>query len=109
VAIGIVGGLIVLVGLILVPYPGPGWLIVFAGLALLATEFEAADRLLAFARTRYDAWVAWLKRQNLFVTIVVLSLTGSVVLVTLWLGNAFGIIVHFFDIDYPQLVSPLFR
>jgi uncharacterized protein (TIGR02611 family) len=37
----------------LIPYPGPGWLVVFAGLALLATEFERAQRVLTFARTHY--------------------------------------------------------
>ena len=33
-------------GSILVPLPGPGWLIVFAGLAILATEYVWAQRLL---------------------------------------------------------------
>ncbi|HSX28294.1 MAG TPA: TIGR02611 family protein [Candidatus Saccharimonadales bacterium] len=40
-----VGGLIVIVGIILIPLPGPGWAIVFVGLAILATEFELAMRL----------------------------------------------------------------
>ena len=34
------GVTVVIVGLILVPLPGPGWLIVFCGLAILATEFH---------------------------------------------------------------------
>jgi len=108
VLVGIVGGLVTLIGFILVPYPGPGWLIVFGGLAILATEFEFAARVLKFARGKYDAWVAWLKRQNFFVKVVVLAVTGAVVLVTLWLLNAFGIIVNLFDLPYPRLVSPLF-
>jgi len=108
VLVGILGGLVTLIGLILVPYPGPGWLIVFGGLAILATEFAFAARVLAFARGKYDAWVAWLKRQNFFVKVIVLALTCAVVLVTLWLLNGFGIIVHVFDLPYPWLVSPLF-
>jgi len=36
---------VVVVGLILVPLPGPGWLIVFVGVAVLGTEFPAAHRL----------------------------------------------------------------
>jgi uncharacterized protein (TIGR02611 family) len=36
----------VLVGLLLVPLPGPGWATVFEGLGILATEFRWADRLL---------------------------------------------------------------
>lgn len=107
--IGIAGGLVVLIGLVLVPYPGPGWLIVFAGLAILATEFEFAQKTLDFAKAKYDAWSAWLKRQNLFVKIVVLGFTGAVVLLTLWLLNAFGIIVNLFNLPYDQFVSPLFR
>ena len=42
-------GLIVL-GLILIPLPGPGWAVVIAGLAVLATEFTWAERLLHFAK-----------------------------------------------------------
>ncbi len=109
VLIGIVGGLVALIGLILVPYPGPGWLIVFAGLAILATEFSFAARLLAYTRGIYNKWVAWLKRQHWSVKILVLTLTCAVVLLTLWLLNAFGIIVKLFDLPYDLLVSPLFR
>ena len=42
--------LIVVGGLALVPLPGPGWVIVFIGLAIWASEFEWAQRLLDFAR-----------------------------------------------------------
>lgn len=108
VLIGIAGGLVVVIGLILVPYPGPGWLIVFAGLAILATEFAFAVKVLEFAKGKYDAWTQWLKRQHWFVKIIVLALTTLVVLVTLWLLNAFGIIVAVFDLPYDFLTSPLF-
>ena len=52
VAITIAGFAVVIVGLILVPLPGPGWLIVFAGLAILATEYVWARRLLNYAKTK---------------------------------------------------------
>jgi uncharacterized protein (TIGR02611 family) len=52
VAITIAGFTVVIVGLILVPLPGPGWLIVFAGLAILATEYVWARRLLNYAKTK---------------------------------------------------------
>ena len=45
VGVFIVGWLIVIVGLALVPLPGPGWAIVFVGLSVLATEFTWAERL----------------------------------------------------------------
>lgn len=109
VLIGIVGGLVVLIGLVLVPYPGPGWLIVFGGLAILATEFAFAAKVLDYAKVKYDSWSNWLKRQNLFVKILVLGFTGAIVLLTLWLLNAFGLIVQLFGLPYDQLISPLFR
>ncbi len=109
VVIGIVGGLVVLIGLILVPYPGPGWLVVFGGLAILATEFEFAARVLEFAKGKYDAWVAWLKRQPLFIRDLVLLGTGLVVVTTLWLLNVFGMTANLLHIHYDWLISPFFR
>lgn len=109
VLIAIVGGTVVLVGLVLVPYPGPGWLIVFAGLAILATEFAFAAKVLRYARGKYDAWVNWLKRQNFFVKITVLALTGLVIVATVWVINGFGILNLVFSLDQQWLTSPLFR
>jgi uncharacterized protein (TIGR02611 family) len=107
--IGIAGALVVLIGLVLVPYPGPGWLIVFAGLAILATEFEFAQRWLAKARGYYDHWQQWMKQQNMGVQAIMLALTGLVIIVTVWLVNGFGIINGLFTLDQTWLVSPLFR
>lgn len=77
--IGLIGGAIVVGGLILVPLPGPGWLIVFLGLALLATEFEWAARVEKFARDRVRAWTQWLGRQPILVRILVAVLTFAFV------------------------------
>ena len=52
IGVTIAGFFVVLVGLILIPLPGPGWLIVFAGLAILATEYVWAERLLNYAKRR---------------------------------------------------------
>lgn len=67
VAVGVVGTMIVLGGLVLIPLPGPGWLIVFAGLALLSTEFAWAGRLLDFARAKVMGWTRWVTGQSLAV------------------------------------------
>ena len=61
IVVGLVGLLIVVGGLALVPLPGPGWVIVFVGLAVWASEFEWAHRLLQFARHRLHLWGEWLK------------------------------------------------
>ncbi len=54
---------VILVGIVLLPLPGPGWVIIFAGLGLLAIEFVWARRLLRFARRQVARWTAWLRRQ----------------------------------------------
>ncbi|MEX2006848.1 MAG: TIGR02611 family protein [Candidatus Saccharimonadales bacterium] len=38
------GTVIIIIGLILLPLPGPGGLIIFLGLAILATEFVVAEK-----------------------------------------------------------------
>lgn len=45
-AIALIGSLVVLLGIILVPLPGPGLLVVIIGLAILATEFAWAENWL---------------------------------------------------------------
>jgi uncharacterized protein (TIGR02611 family) len=108
VGIAIVGGLVLAAGIVMIPYPGPGWLVVFAGLAILATEFHWARRLLGYARGRYHAWTRWLAGRHLVVRLAVLALTGVIVLVTLWLLNVFALVGGWFGIDWPWLGSPLF-
>jgi uncharacterized protein (TIGR02611 family) len=67
VVVAVLGFAIIAAGLALIPLPGPGWLIVFAGLALLSTEFAWADRLLRYARTKVQGWTTWATRQSLVV------------------------------------------
>jgi uncharacterized protein (TIGR02611 family) len=43
--VAIIGGTIILAGLAMLILPGPGWVTIFVGLAVLATEFELALRL----------------------------------------------------------------
>jgi uncharacterized protein (TIGR02611 family) len=62
--VGIIGAIITIGGLALVPLPGPGWFIVFIGLAILASEFEWARRLQNFAKRQVRAWTQWLRRQT---------------------------------------------
>jgi uncharacterized protein (TIGR02611 family) len=67
IVVGVVGAAVVGLGVVLIPLPGPGWLIVFAGLAILATEFVWAERLLGFARRKVHGWTAWVTEQSLLV------------------------------------------
>ncbi len=51
VVIGIVGGAVTVLGAIALVGPGPGILIVLAGLGILATEFAWASRVMVTTRT----------------------------------------------------------
>jgi uncharacterized protein (TIGR02611 family) len=85
VVVGVVGAAVVVLGIILIPLPGPGWLIVFAGLAILATEFVWAERLLAFARRKVHGWTEWAKAQSLLVRGLIGLVGLAFVAAALWL------------------------
>jgi uncharacterized protein (TIGR02611 family) len=106
--VGISGGAVLLFGIIAIPYPGPGWLIVFAGLAILSTEFEWAGRLLEFGRDKYDAWTRWLKSQPPATRIGILTLMGIIIVTTIWLLNGFGLMNRVLHLPFSWLESPLF-
>ncbi len=109
VGVAVLGGIVLVAGVAMIPYPGPGWLVVFAGLAILATEFHWARRVLHYARGKYDAWTDWLGRQTLLVRLAVLALTGLVVLATLYLLNAFYLVAGLVGLgDWTWLQSPFF-
>lgn len=67
VGVAVVGLLIVITGIILLPLPGPGWLIIFLGIGVWASEFDWASRLLRFAKEKVGIWTDWVGRQNWFV------------------------------------------
>ena len=62
-AVALGGSLVVLVGLALVPLPGPGWPVVLLGLSLLAREFPWAARLSAAVERRLRDAVQWSRRR----------------------------------------------
>jgi uncharacterized protein (TIGR02611 family) len=84
-AVGVVGFAVLALGILAIPAPGPGWAIVFVGLAILASEFEKADRLLGFARRHVHAWTTWIGQQVLWVRIAVGVATLALVLGIFWL------------------------
>lgn len=53
-AVGLVGTLMMLAGLAMIPLPipGPGWVTLFLGLAVLSTEFAWAHRVTTFLRAQ---------------------------------------------------------
>src|SRR3954463_7263335 len=65
IGIGVLGGLVVALGIVLIPFPGPGWAIVILGLAIWAVEFVWAKHLLHFTKKHVQAWTHWALRQPL--------------------------------------------
>jgi uncharacterized protein (TIGR02611 family) len=65
IGIGVLGGLVVAVGIVLIPFPGPGWAIVILGLAIWAVEFAWAKHLLEFTKRHVLSWTHWVGRQTL--------------------------------------------
>lgn len=86
IGITVVGALVIIIGIILLPLPGPGWLIIFAGMGLLATEYSWAARLLGFARKQVEAWTRWALRQPLIVRLAI-GLAGLLLLAAVILGS----------------------
>jgi uncharacterized protein (TIGR02611 family) len=105
--VGVVGTAVLIAGIVAIPYPGPGWLILFAGLAILGTEFQRAQRVLRWTRARYDSWTAWLRRQRPVVRLAVVGGTGVFVLVTLWLVNVFGVVAGWAGVQWDWVRSPM--
>lgn len=107
IGVGVVGLLVLGVGIVAIPYPGPGWAIVFLGLAILATEFEWARKLLAYARKRYDAVMGWFKEQGLWVQALGVVFTAAIVVATLWMLGALDWAGEILHIEHAWLDSPI--
>jgi uncharacterized protein (TIGR02611 family) len=75
----LLGVVVIAGGIVLLPLPGPGWLIIFAGLGLLSTEYEWARRLRRFAQAKLAEWTRWLARQGRFVQVLI-GVAGVVLL-----------------------------
>ena len=84
VLVGVVGAVITVAGLVMVPAPGPGWLVVFFGLLILASEFEFAQRWLDFARRHVSRWNEWVMQQALWVRGLVALGTLLLVWAVMW-------------------------
>jgi uncharacterized protein (TIGR02611 family) len=107
IAVAVIGLAVLAVGILAIPYPGPGWAIVFVGLAILATEFDWARRLLAYTRKRYDKVMAWFRRQRLWVQAMGAAFTAAIVVATLWLLGAVGWSAELVGLEHEWLKSPI--
>ena len=65
ISVATLGAIVVAVGIVLIPFPGPGWAIVILGLAIWALEFAWARHLLEFTKRHVQSWTHWVGRQSL--------------------------------------------
>lgn len=95
-----VGLVVVVTGLILVPFPGPGWLIVILGLLIWSSEFDRAQGLLDFVHSKVRVWNAWVMQQSWLVRGVLATLTLLFVVAVLWAAVRFSGSVAFLPEPY---------
>ena len=87
IGIAVLGGLTVMAGIVLLPLPGPGWLIIFVGLGLWSTEFVWAARLLRYAKLQVGRWTAWVRGKPRWVQLLIgaaLLVCTAAVLISCW-------------------------
>ena len=107
IVVGVVGLAVLAVGIVAIPYPGPGWALVFLGLGILATEFRWAQRALHFVRVRYDKVMAWFRRQGRWVQVLGVAFSAAVVVATLWLVGGIGFFSGLVGLEHELLKSPI--
>jgi hypothetical protein len=98
--VAVLGGLLTLAGIALLVLPGPGFVLVAAGLAVLATQFEWARKPLEYAKGKAEGGIhevgrSWWRAAFAVLCALVLVAVGVVVLVGVELPftNAFTAVV----------------
>jgi uncharacterized protein (TIGR02611 family) len=109
IVVAVVGVAVLAVGVLAIPYPGPGWAIVFAGLGILATEFVWARSALTWLRDRYRQLMDWYRKQGRAVQAVGAIGTAALVVATLWILGTFGLVGSWIGVEWEWLRSPLQR
>lgn len=89
IVVGVVGTLLILLAALTGPLPGPGGIpLALVGLAVLASEFEWAHRLLEWVMDRLHAGRVWVQRQPRWVSWGGAVLTAVGVGLVIWLSLA---------------------
>lgn len=93
VVVAILGVATIALGIVMIPLPGPGWLVVFAGLAILSIEYVWAKHLLHYGREKVKVWTHWIGRQSWPVRIAIGAAGLVFIAAALWFAvrNGFGI------------------
>jgi uncharacterized protein (TIGR02611 family) len=91
----VVGLAVVVAGIIMLPLPGPGWLVIFGGMAIWATEFVWAQLVLRWTKRKVTeaaqkALDPKVRRRNIILTVIGLVIVAVLVGVYVW---KFGIVM----------------
>ena len=104
----LLGWAVVLLGIILMPYPGPGTLIVLGSLAILAREFKWAHDLLQWAKEFFHNWGTWFVKQPLIIKAFFGILTFLTGFVILWMTGGLELVNSILHLGLNWTKSPLF-
>jgi uncharacterized protein (TIGR02611 family) len=101
---GLIGTAVLVTGLVLVPFPGPGWVVVIVGLVILASEFVWAQRLLRVVRARVLAWTDWVRGRSLPARLALGALAAVFVVAVLYgMAVVVGVPAFVPDVIIPPL------
>ncbi|MEE4420030.1 MULTISPECIES: TIGR02611 family protein [Streptomyces] len=89
VGVFVVGLAVVAGGVIMLPLPGPGWLVIFAGMAIWATEFVWAQLVLRWTKRKVTeaaqkALDPKVRRRNIILTAVGVTIIAAGLAVYVW-------------------------
>ncbi|MFD7135148.1 TIGR02611 family protein [Streptomyces sp. NPDC059894] len=89
VGIFVVGLAVVVAGIIMLPLPGPGWVVIFGGMAIWATEFVWAQLVLRWTKRKVTeaaqrALDPRVRRRNIILTSIGLVIIAVIVGIYLW-------------------------
>ncbi|EST21478.1 membrane protein [Streptomyces roseochromogenus subsp. oscitans DS 12.976] len=95
VGVFVAGLAVVVAGVIMLPLPGPGWVVIFGGMAIWATEFVWAQLVLRWTKRKVTeaaqrALDPRVRRRNIALTVIGLVIVG--VLAGIYLSR-FGVVM----------------
>ncbi|MGW0471790.1 TIGR02611 family protein [Streptomyces coeruleorubidus] len=89
VGVFIIGLAVVVAGIIMLPLPGPGWVVIFGGMAIWATEFVWAQLVLRWTKRKVTkaaqrALDPKVRRRNIILTSIGLVIVAVLVGIYVW-------------------------
>jgi uncharacterized protein (TIGR02611 family) len=95
VGVFVIGLAVVVVGIVMLPLPGPGWVVIFGGMAIWATEFVWAQLVLRWTKRKVTeaaqrALDPAVRRRNIVLTSIGLVIVIALVGVYVW---KFGVVM----------------